>query len=164
LKTAISAYMQLSDQLRAVYPLVVIGMKGWRTEALESQMAPMIHTGQIRQLGYVSRPDLVALMSGARCLVYPSIYEGFGLPPLESMACGTPVICSNVSSLPEVVGDAGVMVDPLDDVALAEAMRRMIEDDKEWSGLKKRSLEQAEKFTWQNCAKNTVEVYSSVVR
>lgn len=164
LKTAINAYMQLPARLRTDHPLVVIGMKGWRTEALENQMAPLIQTGQIRQLGYVSQSDLVALMSGARCLVYPSIYEGFGLPPLEAMACGTPVICSNVSSLPEVVGDAGVMVEPLDDGALMQAMQQMLEDDQNWAQLKQRSLVQAQKFTWQNCARNTVDVYKSVVR
>lgn len=162
LTTAIRAYLQLPAELRDVYPMVVIGMTGWHTAQLELEMAPLIQSGQLRRLGYVSRPDLVALMSGARTLIYPSIYEGFGLPPLEAMACGTPVICSNVSSLPEVVGEAGIMVEPLDDVALMQAMRLMAEDETTWQVLKGKSLVQAKKFTWQKCAQQTVDVYKSV--
>ena len=125
-------------------------------------MAPLVYSGQVRLLGYVSRPDLVSLMSGARALVYPSLYEGFGLPPLEAMACGTPVICSDGSSLPEVVGDAGILVESLDDVGLMGAMQCLLEDDNTWMGLKLRSLMRARRFSWDACAAKTADVYRSV--
>jgi alpha-1,3-rhamnosyl/mannosyltransferase len=163
LSTALLAYQQLPADLRAQYPLVLIGMKGWHTSALERQMAPLLQAGQVRQLGYVSRADLVSLMAGARALIYPSVYEGFGLPPLEAMACATPVICSNASSLPEVVGDAGIMVDAMDDVALSLAMRRLADDEACWLELKHRSLRRAQQFTWAACADKTLAVYQSIV-
>jgi len=164
LSTALLAYQRLPASLRTQFPLVIVGMKGWHTSALERQMAPLVQAGQVRQLGYVSRPDLVSLMSGARALVYPSIYEGFGLPPLEAMACGTPVICSNASSLPEVVGDAGLMVDVLDDVALGAAMQLLLQDEGLWQGLQQKSLLRAQGFTWRACADKTLKVYESVLR
>lgn len=163
LSTALLAYQQLPQKLRETYPLVLIGMKGWHTAALERQMAPLVRAGQVRQLGYLARSDLVALMSGARALVYPSVYEGFGLPPLEAMACGTPVICSNTSSLPEVVGDAGIMVEPLDAVALMCAMRQVVDDNEIWEDLKRKSLIRARAFSWEACAAQTLDVYRSIV-
>jgi len=164
LSTALLAYQRLPASLRMQFPLVIVGMKGWHTSTLERQMAPLVQAGQVRQLGYVSRPDLVSLMAGARALVYPSIYEGFGLPPLEAMACGTPVICSNASSLPEVVGDAGLMVDVLDDVALGAAMQLLLQDEGLWQGLQQKSLLRAQGFTWRACADKTLNVYESVRR
>jgi alpha-1,3-rhamnosyl/mannosyltransferase len=163
LQTALLAYQQLPDDVRSKFPMVLIGMKGWHTEALERQMAPLVQSGQLRQLGYVSREALVSLIAGARTMVYPSIYEGFGLPPLEAMACSTPVICSNASSLPEVVGDAGVMVEALDDRALMHAMQKMVDDDAGWTDLKSKSVQRARSFTWAECARRTVEVYKSVI-
>ncbi len=163
LATALLAYQQLPPDVRARYPLVLIGMKGWHTSALERQMAPMVQAGQVRQLGYVSRADLVSLMAAARALVYPSIYEGFGLPPLEAMACGTPVICSDASSLPEVVGNAGIMVQALDDVALCHAMSHLVQDESAWLAFKEKSLVRAQEFTWHACATKTLKVYQSVV-
>lgn len=163
LTTALRAYSQLPADLRSQYPLVLIGMKGWHTTALERQMTPLVQAGQVRQLGYVSRSDLVLLMAAARALVYPSIYEGFGLPPLEAMACGTPVICSNASSLPEVVGDAGIMVDAMDDLALSDAMHHLVRDEASWLALQRKSLDRAQQFTWKVCAEETLKVYQSVV-
>ena len=114
LTTAIKAYARLPEVIRAEIPLVIAGMKGWRTDGLDKEVAALIDKGQIRRLGYVPDEALPALYSGARAFVYPSLYEGFGLPPLEAMACGAPVIVSNRSSLPEVVEDAGLQVDALD--------------------------------------------------
>ncbi len=88
----------------------MVGMKGWLTSKLESLMQPLVASGEIRPLGYTSDEDLAVLYAAARSLVYPSLYEGFGLPPLEAMASGTPVIVSNRSTLPEVVGEAGVQI------------------------------------------------------
>jgi glycosyltransferase involved in cell wall biosynthesis len=101
--------------------------------------------------GYVPDVDLPALLSGALAFVYPSLYEGFGLPVLEAMACGTPVVCSNSSSLPEVAGDAALLVDPLAPEALAEALRRVIaEDGLSWE-MVQRGARQVRRFSWQIC-------------
>jgi glycosyltransferase involved in cell wall biosynthesis len=160
---ALTAYMQLPERIRCIHPLVLIGMKGWRTTALEEQIAPLIRSGQVRQLGYVSRADLAILVAGAMTLVYPSIYEGFGLPPLEAMACGVPVVCANSSSLPEVVGDAGVLVDPHDDSELARTLTRLTEDEAERATLGLLARNRSLQFTWSRCADATLAVYRSVI-
>jgi len=95
--------------------------------------------------------------------VYPSLYEGFGLPPLEAMACGTPVITSNRSSLPEVVGAAALLVDPGDTGELADAMGRIVDDEPLREDLRERGLKQAQGFSWDETARMTVEVYESVL-
>jgi alpha-1,3-rhamnosyl/mannosyltransferase len=102
-------------------------------------------------------------MAGALTLVYPSIYEGFGLPPLEAMACATPVICTNSSSLPEVVGNTGVLIDVHDDLALANAMVRMAEDNVWRTGLAQKAVERAASLTWAHCVDQTIGVYRTVV-
>lgn len=160
---ALTAYMQLPECIRSAHPLVLVGMMGWRTSALEEQIAPLIRSGQVRQLGYVSRADLAILIAGAMTLVYPSIYEGFGLPPLEAMACGVPVICANASSLPEVVGDAGMLVDPYDEAELVRALTRMAEDEAERTTLGRLARGRSKQFTWSRCADETQAVYRSVI-
>ena len=117
----------------------------------------------IVRLGYVPREVLPSLYSKALFLVYPSLYEGFGLPVLEAMACGCPVITSNVSSLPEVVGEAGLMVDPHDVDALAGAMERLLDDAALRDDLRVRGLAQAQNFSWQNAARQTLDVYELLV-
>ncbi|MEA3458002.1 MAG: glycosyltransferase family 1 protein, partial [Candidatus Thermoplasmatota archaeon] len=112
--------------------------------------------------GYVSDEDLPALYNAADLFVYPSIYEGFGLPPLEAMACGTPVITSNTSSLPEVVGDAGIMVDPPDVDRLADAMHEVLTNEGLRANMIKKGLGRAEMFSWEKCARETLEVYEEV--
>jgi glycosyltransferase involved in cell wall biosynthesis len=162
LSLALRSYQLLPAQTRQRYPLVLIGMKGWHTAELERQMAPLLQAGEVRQLGYVPHPELATIMAGATALVYPSVYEGFGLPPLEAMACGVPVICANTSSLPQVVGDAGVLIDPRDEVALASAMRRMAEDPAARADLSGKAALRAREFTWGRCADQTMAVYRSV--
>jgi glycosyltransferase involved in cell wall biosynthesis len=163
LSLAITAYLQLPQRLRNLHPLVLIGMKGWHSTSLDQQLAALIAAGEVRQLGYVPRPELAILMAGALALVYPSIYEGFGLPPLESMACGVPAICANASSLPELVGDAGVLVDPHNDSELVAAYIRMIEDQQWRSDMSDRASLRADRYTWSSCADRTLAVYCSVV-
>jgi alpha-1,3-rhamnosyl/mannosyltransferase len=163
LSLAIRAYSALPESIRKLYPLVVIGMKGWHSAEIERLISPLAQAGYLRQLGYVPREDLAVLMAGATALIYPSIYEGFGLPPLEAMACGTPVICSNVSTLPEVVGDAGILIDPSDEVGLRERMYALTEDKKLWADLSSRARERSLRFTWKNCAQRTIDVYKSVI-
>ena len=108
---------------------------------------------------WVSEEDKPALLSGATAFVFPSLYEGFGLPTLEAMACGTPVIASNRSSLPEVVGEGGILVEPTDVEALAEAMGVLWIDDTLRAELRQRALAQADKFSWKQTAQETLAVY-----
>ena len=110
-------------------------------------------------LGPVPEADLPVLYAGAAVFVFPSLYEGFGLPPLEAMACGTPVVTSNTSNLPEVVGDAGIMVAPRDVRALAEAMERVLMDEHLRAKLRTKGVERAKQFTWERAAQETFGVY-----
>jgi glycosyltransferase involved in cell wall biosynthesis len=163
LAVALRAFMQLPPQLRKRCPLVLVGMKGWHTSALEQQIAPLIAAGEIRLLGYLPREDLAAVIAGATALVYPSIYEGFGLPPLEAMACGVPVITSNVSSIPEVVGDTGVMLDPHDVDGLAKAMQTLIIAPDVRNSMAGKALVRSTQFTWASCVSKTVDAYRAVL-
>ena len=137
--------------------LVLVGKRAWlfreTLKAIEGLGKDVIATG------YVPEGDLPALYSGALCFVYPSFFEGFGLPPLEAMKCGTPVITGDRTSLPEVVGDAGVMVNPFDIDAIASAIASMVDDPKLHARLKIKSLERARIFDWQQTARQTLEVY-----
>ena len=145
------------------FPLAIVGMKGWLTSQLDSLFASLAQSGRVRPIGYVDDAALALFYASARMLIYPSLYEGFGLPPLEAMASGTPVIASNVSSLPEVVGDAGIQVDPHDVDALREAIRRLAEDDSQWEALRSAGLARAAQFSWERCARETVAVYRKVL-
>jgi glycosyltransferase involved in cell wall biosynthesis len=114
---------------------------------------------QIRFAGPIPEDDLPAVYAGARLFVFPSLYEGFGLPALEAMACGAPVVCSSTSSLPEVVGDAALTMDPLDEQALASAMARVLRDDALREEMRARGIARAAEFSWERTARATLEVY-----
>lgn len=116
----------------------------------------------VRFLGPVSESDLPALYSGATAFVFPSLYEGFGLPVLEAMACGAPVACSNTSSLPEIVGDAALTFDPTNVEAMAAALDRLLSDSELRAELRQRGLERAQRFSWAETARRTLGVYRSV--
>jgi alpha-1,3-rhamnosyl/mannosyltransferase len=163
LELVIRAYAAMPESYRTRRPLVLVGMKGWLTSGLESLMQPLVAAGQIRPQGYTSDADLAVLYAAAQVLVYPSLYEGFGLPPLEAMASGTPVIVSNRSTLPEVVGEAGVQLDAADEPGLREALRRMDEDPAWWNARAVASLAQARQFSWARCARETLAVYRKVL-
>lgn len=163
LTTAIKAYACLPEAIREEFPFVIVGMTGWRTEGLDHEISSLISKGQIRRLGYVPDDILPTLYSGARVFVYPSLYEGFGLPPLEAMACGVPVIVSNRSSLPEVVGEVGVKVDALDYENLADSMLSIIENDELCTSLGQQGIERAKRFSWKRCAEETIDVYRQIV-
>ena len=163
LQVALEAYESLPAKLRKRFPLVLVGMRGWKTSSLEQKLAPMVASCQVRQLGYLSREDLATVMAGATAMVYPSIYEGFGLPPLESMACGVPVIASDVSSIPEVVGDSGLLIDPADAQALALKMAQLLEDEVLRLLLADRALARSQLFSWAKCTDQTVDVYKAAV-
>lgn len=159
MQATVTAYSRLPSQVREKFPLVLAGMKGWHTSKLETLLRPLVEKGQVKMLGYLERSELAAVMAGARSMVYPSIYEGFGLPPLESMGCAVPPIISTASCLPEVVGDAGLAVEPADVDGLAEAMQQMVDDYALREQLSQRSLERAALFTWERCVAGTVAAY-----
>jgi glycosyltransferase involved in cell wall biosynthesis len=158
--------LQAFARLRAgglKHTLVVAGQRAWRYEG-EAPLARRLGLADsVRFLGHVPQADLPALYSAAEVFVFPSLYEGFGLPALEAMACGTPVVASNVSALPEVVGDAALQVSPLDVEALADAMERLLRDGRLRSDLRERGLARAARFSWEKAARQTVEVYRWVV-
>ena len=164
LQTVLHAYMLLPQKIRKRFPLVLAGIKGWHMSALEQQIAPLVAAGEIRQLGYLPREELATVIAGALALIYPSIYEGFGLPPLEAMACGVPVIASGVSSLPEVVGDAGLLIDPHDTEAVAQAMQRLITDPGIRLHLSQKALARSARFSWGKCVEQTIDVYRQVLK
>jgi glycosyltransferase involved in cell wall biosynthesis len=114
-------------------------------------------------LGHVPDEDLGALLMGASVFAYPSLYEGFGLPPLEAMQCGTPVITSNVSSLPEVVGDAAITVDPADETAIARALKDVLLNGELAADLRRRGLERAQAFTWERTVTETLAAYRELL-
>lgn len=145
--------------------LVLTGGQGWNDEALQERLGgshPAL--GRVLRTGFVEDQDLAALYSGALAFVYPSLYEGFGLPVLEAMQCGIPVITSNTSSLPEVAGDAGLLIDPLDPTALANAMLKLTTDSALRTVLASRSLQRAAMFTPERFIDSTVEIYRNARR
>ncbi len=142
-------------ELKKDYPdlqLVIGGKTGWGDipEPVEGVLMP----------GFVDDKDLPCLYSGALVFALPSFYEGFGLPPLQAMACGTPVVTSNISSMPEVVGDAGVLIDPEKISSITAGIIEAIENA---GALKKKGLEQAKKFSWEKAAKDTYKIYQEVI-
>lgn len=144
--------------------LVLVGTKGWDFKRIfgEIDNNPELHS-RIVLAGYVPDEDLAPLYSGATVFVYMSIYEGFGLPPLEAMQCGVPVITSNTSSLPEVVGDAGIMLDPQDLDGLCHALNAVIVNNELQVEMSQRSLQQALLFTWDRCVEDTISAYKNAL-
>ncbi len=143
--------------------LVIAGGKGWLDHSIYQQVSAAGMEDRIRFVGFVEDGDLPALYSAAHVFAFPSLYEGFGLPVLEAMACGVPVITSNVSSLPEVVGDAAVSIDPFDVDALAQALERVTHDTVLRRRLAQQGLERASQFTWENAARQLREHYRTLL-
>lgn len=143
--------------------LVLIGKKGWLYESFFQRLQALGLEERVIFPGYVAEADLPAFYQLAEVFVFPSLSEGFGLPPLEAMACGVPVVSSISSSLPEVVGEAGLLVDPTDAAALHQALRRVLADRELQAELKRRGLVQAQKFSWQRAVDELEEVYQSVL-
>jgi len=138
--------------------LVLAGARGWYYQRIAATIASLELERRVLLPGYISDQDVPAVLGAATALVYPSLYEGFGLPALEAMACGTPVIASRASSLPEVVGEAGLLVDPLNVEEIAAAMQRLLDDPALGQELRRQGLEQARRFTWERCARETMMV------
>ena len=138
--------------------LVLAGKKGWLYDEIFEEVNKLHLNNVVKFLGYIDLEDISKLMQGAVAFVYPSLYEGFGLPPLEAMASGAPVITSNVASLPEVVGDAGILVDPMNVDQIAEAMLYLVENKKMLGVLSEKGIERAKKFRWEDSAQQVIEI------
>ena len=148
-----------------IFPkLVIAGKKGWKYESIMELVREFHLEEQVICTGYVANEDVTPLINGASLFAFPSLYEGFGMPPLEAMACGTPVLVSNTSSLPEVVKDAGIQVDCLSTESIAEGMLKVLEDKAFGEELKKKGLSQAKKFSWENSAEMLNEVYKDLLK
>jgi alpha-1,3-rhamnosyl/mannosyltransferase len=159
LTTLIKAFSILPESLRRQYPLVIAGASGWKNKQLKLLVegTPYVHLA-----GYVRRRLLPALYHGATLFVFPSLYEGFGLPLVEAMAARLPVIASNRSAMPEVVGDAGLLVDPLNEEKLARTIERLLHQPDEAARLGEAGYHQARLFTWQRTAAATKTFFEQV--
>lgn len=153
----------LSEQPDLNINLVLAGSKRFKPgESINHPDFPQFNS-RIVYTGYVADEDLSAIYSGATAFIFPSLYEGFGLPTLEAMRCGTPVITSNTTSLPEVVGTAGITIDPQDENALCQAMLNLLTDSNLVQELKQKGFERSQNFSWSKCAADTVEVYKKIL-
>jgi len=159
----LEAYAGLDPRLRDAHKLLVVGMHGWETESVERRVGQLGVAGDVRFVGYLSDERLAAVFTMATALVFPSRYEGFGLPPLEAMACGCPCVVSNAGSLPEVVGDAAIAVDPDDIAALTDAVAGVIEDPALRDDLAARGRTRAAHFSWPAFAQQHDAVYRQVL-
>ena len=158
----LEAYGQLREW-SAQWRLVIVGARRWKSSPIFDTVQQLGLEPYVQFTGYVADEHLPGLYAGADLFVFPSLYEGFGLPVLEAMACGTPVVCSNAASLPEVVGDAAITVDPHDVEALAGAMQRVLADADLQQDLRRRGLQRAAGFSWERTARETVAVYERVL-
>lgn len=159
---ALTAFHLLPESMKKRYPLVLAGATGWQNEALHEMMGRDEAKGYVHFLGFVPEDQLPGIYSGARLFLYPSIYEGFGLPPIEAMASGVPVIVSNRSCLPEVTCGAAMMIDPDDSNAFAAAIARGLEDNAWRTAAIDLGLKVAAGYSWDQCVANTVQVYKKV--
>jgi alpha-1,3-rhamnosyl/mannosyltransferase len=144
--------------------LVIAGAPGWKAGALERDLQALHRSGGVRFLGYTPPEDLPLLYAGAAAFVYPSLYEGFGLPPLEAMASGVPVLVSGRSALPEVVSDAGIIIDPDDAQGTASALQSLLQDPAQRAVLAARGRTRASTFTWERCARATMLAYQQALQ
>ncbi len=157
----IRAFHKIKDRFPN-YQLVIAGKRGWKFQEIFKTVEELRLEDRVIFTGYLPEEDIPSLYSGAELFIYPTLYEGFGFPPLEAMACGTPVITSNLSSLPEVVGEGGILIDPNNIDELSRAMESVLADENLRKGLREKGLRQAAKFSWERCARDTLKVYREV--
>ncbi|MCU0847473.1 MAG: glycosyltransferase family 4 protein [Spirochaetes bacterium] len=164
LKHVVKSFITLlkQEKINDLY-LVLVGTKGWNFQSIFEEIGnDEFIKGRIIFTGYVPDEDLSLIYSGAIMFLYMSMYEGFGLPPLEAMQCGTPVIVSNVSSLPEVVGEAGILIDPKDKDGLCDGILRIYNNPMLREELSVKLLERSKLFSWEKCARETISVYKTI--
>ncbi len=162
LQTLIEAYALLRESIPMPPSMVIVGRKGWLYDDLFVRIRSLGLEEFVLFTGFVPDEDLPAIYAGANVFAYLSLFEGFGLPPLEAMACGIPVVVSNTTSIPEVVGDAGITVEPTDVSAVAEAIREVLVNPSLSITLREQGLKQAARFSWKNTAEEVLKIYRSV--
>lgn len=161
--TLLDAYVELLRRHVEIPPLVVMGRKGWLYQETFQRIEDLNLKPRVILTDWVETSDVPAILSMAEIFVFPSLYEGFGLTPLEAMACGAPVISSNASSMPEVIGDAGILVEPRDVRGFADAIARVLGDDALRNELRAKGLMQASCFSWDRAARQTLALYEHVL-
>ena len=154
----VEAFAIARQRGRLTHHLALVGQMGYRGEAVAAAVARFKLRDAVTITGYVDSTDLPTLLGGADALAFPSLYEGFGLPALEAMSCGVPVVAANASSLPEVVGDAGILVDPLNVEAIADGLVRLLTDPRLRADYAARGLARARAFSWERAARETISV------
>lgn len=159
----IQAWTRLRVAGRIPHRLVLVGEHGWGWQKILTAIRESAFRGDIEARGYVGRDKVFALCAAADLFVYPSLYEGFGLPVLEAMACGTPVICSRAASLPEVAGDAAEFFDPASSEDLAATIERVLGSAELRAALRRKGLERASKFSWDECGRRHCQVYRDLL-
>ena len=157
----ITAFHQVSEKFPD-HHLIIVGQKGWAYEEIYEKTFPFHLGKKVHLLGYLSNRSLVKLYNLAKALVFSSFYEGFGMPPLEAMQSGCPVICSNTSSLPEVVGDSALLVNPESHFEIAGAMMKLIKDENLGRILRQKGLNQAQKFSWKTSAEKLLAIINGM--
>lgn len=160
----LGAYRALDPALQERYDLVLVWTHGLWKDQLDSQVQMQGLGARVKFVENVTNADLVGLMNLAATFVFPSFEEGFGLPPLEAMACGTPVIASNRSCLPEILGDAALLVDPADAHAIAKGIQDVLNNCALAQRLVERGYAMAKRYTWERCARETIQVYQEAYR
>lgn len=163
IENLLHAYGCLPDSLRTRFPLILAGSSGWLSEALHAKIDRYARQGWVRYLGYLPEADLPALYAGAHLFALPSSYEGFGLPVLEAMACGVPVVTSNCSSLPEVTRGAALLADPDDVDKLTQFIAKGLCDTTWRSSARSKGLAVAQGYSWERCVEQTVGVYETMM-
>ena len=158
----LQAYQCLTPQLRKRYPLVLVGGRGWLSEDLHGEIDRLSDQGWLKYLGFVPEADLPAIFAGARSFLYPSVYEGFGLPVLEAMASGIPVVASNFTSLPEITQNAALLLNPDNIDALADGIRTSLLDELWRPNAVAAGLAVAQTYSWDRCIEQTVAVYEKI--
>ena len=162
LKNLLLAYSQCDKVFKDEYHLYLVGDSGWKNDEIMQLVESM--NQWVHPTGYISDIKLANMYRNASVFVYPSFYEGFGIPPLEAMACGTAVIASNTSTLPEVCGDAAYYVDPLDIRAIMDSMKKVLSDEVSRQDLISKGLQHAQKFSWEKSAKEHMAVFEMVLK
>lgn len=157
----LNAYAKLPESERL--PLILGGGKGWMVDEIFATIERHQLSDAVKHIGFIPTEDLPLWYNSAEAFLYPSVFEGFGLPVLEAMACGTPVITSNVSSLPEVAGEAGLTLPPNDEVVWTEALRKVYQDNEWRASARDQGLQRAQHFTWERTAQLTIESYRKAI-
>lgn len=161
--TLLAAYKRLDQEIKETYPLVLSGHPGWHSQEIHTAIAQAEREGWCRYLGYLPASDLPVLYSGARCFAFPSVYEGFGLPVLEAMASGVPVITTPDSPMSEIALETALYVQPEDDLSLAKEIRNLLMNNRLNEGYSNLVRQRSEVFQWENTSRLTVNAYESIL-